>query len=74
MTSGGEEPVTDVGGGRNSAFASAFLALLKENTGVLDGYMLFAKLKRRVMVNTAQTPKYGDMRGHEDGDFLFVRQ
>jgi len=27
-----------------------------------------------VMINTKQTPQYGDMRGHEDGDFLFVRQ
>jgi len=74
MTSGGNEPVTDVGGGRNSAFASAFLALLEENTGVLDGHTMFATLKRRVMINTEQTPQYGDMRGHDGGDFLFVRQ
>ena len=74
MTSGGNEPVTDVGGGRHSAFASAFLHLLEQNTGVLDGQTMFATLKRRVMINTKQTPRYGDMKGHEDGEFLFVRQ
>jgi hypothetical protein len=74
MTSGSEEPVTDVGGGGNSAFAKAFLTLLNENTGVIDGHSMFTQLRRRVMINTKQTPQYGDMRGHEDGDFLFVRQ
>jgi hypothetical protein len=74
MTSGSEEPVTDVGGGGNSAFAKAFLTLLDENTGVMDGHSMFTQLRRRVMINTKQTPRYGDMRGHEDGEFLFVRQ
>jgi uncharacterized caspase-like protein len=74
ITSGGEEPVTDVGGGGHSAFANAFLYILRQNTEVMDSHDLYTQLRHKVMINTDQTPRYGDMRGHEDGDFLFVRQ
>lgn len=76
LTSGGLEPVSDRGGGGHSVFANAFLAALKENDNVLDGHGLFAKIRRPIMVNSDQTPDYGDIRkaGHAGGDFLFVRR
>ena len=76
LTSGGLEPVADSGSGGNSVFAGAVLAALRENSGVLDGHTLFTKIRRPVMVNSDQTPDYGDIRkaGHAGGDFLFVRR
>ena len=76
LTSGGLEPVTDVGGGNHSIFAATFMRILNENTGVLDGHQLFTTLRKQVMMNADQTPEYGDIRkaGHDGGDFLFVRQ
>ncbi len=76
LTSGGLEPVIDSGGGNHSVFAKAFLDALKENTGVMDGTLLFGKIRRPVMVNSPQTPQYSDIRfaGHDGGDFLFVRK
>jgi len=77
LSSGGLEPVVDgAGEGNHSAFASAFMAALRENTGVLDGTSLFTKIRRPVMVNSDQTPEYADIRkaGHDGGDFLFVHR
>ena len=76
LTSGGLEPVMDTGSGNHSAFAYAFISLLKENDGVLDASQLFSKLRPKVMVNSTQTPQYGKihMAGDDGGDFLFVRQ
>ena len=57
-------------------FANAFLTVLRENPGVLEGTRLFSTLLRPVMTNAQQTPVYADIRlaGHEGGDFLFVRK
>src|ERR687887_479209 len=77
LTSGGLEPVSDSGGGKeHSVFAQAFLTVLQENSDVLDGQQLFNLVRRPVVLNASQTPEYTDMRyaGHEGGDFLFVRQ
>jgi uncharacterized caspase-like protein len=76
LTSGGLEPVMDSGGGNHSAFAKAFISLLEENDGVLDATQLFSQLRPKVMVNSTQTPEYGNIHqaGHDGGDFLFVRQ
>jgi len=78
LTSGGLEPVMDGGGasGDHSVFADAFLRILQENESVLDGHKFFTSLRNRVMMNSEQTPEYGDIRkaGHDGGDFLFVRQ
>jgi len=76
LTSGGLEPVMDSGGGNNSVFASSFLSILRDNDGVLDASQLFSQLRPKVMVNSDQTPEYGDIHraGHDGGDFLFVRQ
>ena len=76
LTSGGLEPVVDEGSGGHSVFANAFLTVLRENQGVLEGTRLFSTLLRPVMTNAQQTPVYADIRlaGHEGGDFLFVRK
>jgi uncharacterized caspase-like protein len=76
LTSGGLEPVMDSGGGNNSVFANSFLSILRGNDGVLDASQLFSQLRPKVMVNSPQTPEYGNIHpaGHDGGDFLFVRQ
>lgn len=77
LTSGGLEPVSDSGGGKeHSVFARAFLIALQDNRDVLDGQQLFNVIRRPVVLNASQTPEYTDIRyaGHEGGDFLFVRQ
>jgi hypothetical protein len=77
LTSGGLEPVSDSGGGKeHSVFAKAFLTALQDNRDVLDGQQLFNLVRRPVVLNASQTPEYTDIRyaGHEGGDFLFVRQ
>ena len=77
LSSGGLEPVIDSGGsGNHSVFASALLKALMENKGIMDGTMLFLKIRRPVMLNADQTPEYSDIRkaGHQGGDFLFVRR
>ena len=73
LTSGGEEPVSDVGGGKNSVFAASFLRILKENLGVMNGSELFIEIRKQVI---DQTPRYNQINkaGHDGGDFLFVRQ
>ncbi len=76
LTSGGLEPVMDSGGGSHSVFAEAFIRLLEENGEVLDASQLFSQLRPKVMVNSTQTPEYGNIHlaGHDGGDFLFVRR
>lgn len=76
LTSGGLEPVLDDGGGGHSVFAKAFLTVLKQNAGVLEGTRLFHEMRRAVVTNAAQTPEYADIRfaDHEGGDYLFVRR
>ena len=76
LTSGGLEPVLDSGGGDHSVFAKAFITLLEENTEVVTAAQLFNKLRPKVMVNSPQTPQYGNIHqaGHDGGDFIFVKQ
>ncbi len=75
LASGGLEPVVD-GGGKNehSVFASAILDVLVSNEQVLDTTQMFQKLRSKVIVNSAQTPEYSDIRnaGHDGGDFIFL--
>ncbi len=74
MTSGGIEPVADGGVGGNSVFAAALLDALRENDGVIEAGQLFARLRRRVAMNSDQTPQYAPIpkAGHDDGEFLFA--
>jgi len=75
LTSGGNEPVVDGGGGGHSVFANAFLRSLRENDEILDATTLHAQIREPIMRDSDQTPQFGPIRSarHEDGDFLFVR-
>jgi TPR repeat protein len=78
LTSGGLEPVLDVGAGEHSVFAKAFLDVLDENDGILEGFRLYREVQDRVKRATAtlnidQNPQYAPIKfaGHETGEFLF---
>ncbi|HUN51611.1 MAG TPA: caspase family protein, partial [Candidatus Sulfotelmatobacter sp.] len=80
LTSGGIEPVLDSVGGKHSAFAQAFIDVLKANVGVLPGQEMFQDLQSRVIAaadrfDQHQVPEYAPIKfaGHESGDFFFVR-
>jgi predicted nuclease with TOPRIM domain len=84
MTSGGVEPVLDMGGGKHSVFAQSIVEVLQQNDGVLPGQDLFKQLQPRVFaladrvqgVEKPQVPAYAPIKfaGHESGDFFFVRR
>lgn len=80
LSSGGEEPVNDGGGGKHSLFAKAFLEVLRSNDRVLDGYRLYLSVSNLVKesiqaqsVAVDQTPQYAPIKfaGHEAGEFVF---
>jgi hypothetical protein len=79
LSSGGDRPVLDEGGGDNSVFARAFLDILENNTGILTAPALFERVKDRVKAmaersNFHQVPEFRSIKsaGHEVGDFFFV--
>jgi uncharacterized protein len=79
LTSGGDRPVLDGGGGRHSVFARAFLDALENNDGIMAGPELFLRIRDRVQEGAAaldfeQRPEFKTIRsaGHEVGDFFFV--
>lgn len=80
LTSGGEHPVLDVGGGGHSVFTEAFLQVLQENKIILETERLFWAIRTRVVkaaskYNMEQIPTYWPIQfsGHESlGDFIFV--
>jgi predicted kinase len=79
LSSGGDKPVLDEGGGGNSVFARAFLDELEANQGILSSPELFSRIRKRVEVSAAknrfvQTPEFKSIKGagHEVGDFFFV--
>ncbi len=77
LTSGGLEPVSDVGGvGNHSIFASAMFNALEQNRNIMDGNDLFAAVKSPVQFNSDQVPQYSIIHkaGHDGGEFLFIRQ
>jgi formylglycine-generating enzyme required for sulfatase activity len=75
MASGGNEPVSDSGGGAHSVFAAAFLKALSEaGRETFTAEELFhGRIKAIVAGGSAQVPEYHDIRnsGHEGGDFVF---
>lgn len=77
MASGGDEPVVDEGGGKNSIFANALLQGLRTiDREQFTGNELFSEyVLMSVAGRAAQTPEYSPVRysGHESGDFVFVR-
>jgi len=80
LSSGGNQPVLDIGGGNNSVFARAFLEELESNKdAILAAPELFARIRKRVVSAAAQnkfvqTPDFKSIKGagHEVGDFFFV--
>ena len=78
LASGGNEPVTDLGGGENSIFAKAFLVGLNnmdlEEFTAEELYIQY--IKEMVAGSSDQTPEYNIIRnsGHEGGDFVFKRK
>jgi hypothetical protein len=79
MSSGGNQPVLDTGGGANSVFAKALLDELDANNKVLSAPELFTRIRKRVEAAAAQNklvqkPEFKTIKGagHEVGDFFFV--
>jgi chromosome segregation ATPase len=79
LTSGGEMPVLDGGGGGNSIFAKVLLDILNRNENVLEASALWNQLFDPVREAAArfkveQSPRYSVLpdAGHMNGEFLFV--
>lgn len=78
LASGGNEPVTDGGGGIYSVFAAAlltgFLEIEKDIFTAEEFYI--NHIKEKVLGKAEQTPEYNPLRnsGHENGDFVFIRK
>ena len=79
LTSGGNKPVLDAGGGDHSIFADAFLKVLRGNKGVLEDYGLYRDVSNEMRPASAkvgfqQTPHYAPLQhaGHEGSPFFFV--
>ncbi len=80
LTAGGIQPVLDLGGGKHSVFAQAFIDSLRQNRGILAGQDLFQLVQARVAAaarraDANQVPEYAPIKfaGHEAGDYFFVR-
>ncbi len=82
LTSGGEQPVLDVGQGGHSVFTGALLNVLSENQTILETERLFLAVRTRVVqaagrYDMEQIPTYWPIQfaGHESlGDFIFIPQ
>jgi myosin heavy subunit len=79
LTSGGLNPVADVGGGEHSLFANALLSILETNSDILEGQRLYQQVFAQVAIgaenlNIVQEPLYAPIRhaGHESGEFFFL--
>jgi hypothetical protein len=79
ISSGGDNPVLDTGGGTNSVFGRAFLDELEANLGLLPSPELFSRVSKRVQAAAAQNqfaqkPELKSIKdaGDEVGDFFFV--
>lgn len=79
LTSGGDFPVLDSGGGENSVFANALLDLLEQNNGLITAPEIYRSVRDKVskdakLADFEQTPVYKVIKGagHEMGDFFFV--
>jgi hypothetical protein len=79
LTSGGIRPILDDSGNGHSVFANAFIDVLGNSRGVLEGSRLYQDVRDRVIVRAEeleveQTPQFSALKGtrHEFGEFLFV--
>lgn len=75
---GGDEPVSDAGGGEHSIFAKHFLKGLQNmNEWAFTSEELFEKyIKHPVQLSSSQTPNFQEIRksGHDGGDFVFQKK
>jgi len=74
MSSGGDEPVADLGKGGHSIFAWSLMQAMKQVTNWKDGSSLYQQIHKEVTETFPQTPQYGasPAAGHIlGGDFLF---
>lgn len=78
LTSGGVQPVLDVGSGNHSYFARAFLNVLQDNNRLLEAQRLFGEVTTSLALASIdsplpQQPQYAPIRfaGHESGEFFF---
>jgi hypothetical protein len=79
LTSGGEQPVPDVGSGNHSYFARAFLNVLRDNNRLLEAQGVFREVSTSLALNAInspipQVPQYAPIRfaGHESGEYFFL--
>jgi len=79
LTSGGLQPILDSGGNGHSIFASAFMDVLNENDGVMEGYRLYKAMEQQVSLRSSlaglkQIPEYSAIRhaGHEGSEYYFM--
>jgi len=77
LASGGNEPVSDIGGQGHSVFGRAVLVGLNkiESTEFTAEELYIQYIKEMVAGSSDQTPEYRIIRnsGHEGGDFVFKR-
>ena len=78
LASGGNEPVSDIGGEGHSVFAKAFLVGLTnmDLNGFTAEELYIQYIKEMVAGSSEQTPEYNIIRnsGHEGGDFVFRKK
>jgi hypothetical protein len=79
LTSGGLQPVPDVGAGNHSYFARAFINALQDNNKLLEAGRLYRTVSTSVALTSVksplpQNPQYAAIRfaGHESGEFFFM--
>ena len=79
ITSGGNEPVFDGGGGDHSVFAKTLFSALESFDEPFTALDLFQKIRDRVInksdaMGDAQTPNFKELKknGHEGPDFVFI--
>jgi uncharacterized caspase-like protein len=79
LTSGGLQPVPDVGAGNHSYFARAFINALQDNNKLLEAGRLYRTVSTQVALTSVkaplpQNPRYAPIRfaGHESGEFFFL--
>lgn len=79
LSSGGDRPVLDQGGGQHSVFARALFDELEKNDSLLSSPELFLRIRDEVREAAAeadfeQAPEFKTIKaaGHEVGDFFFV--
>jgi hypothetical protein len=79
LTSGGEQPVPDVGAGNHSYFARAFLNVLRDNNKLIEAQRVYREVSTRLALSAIsspvpQIPQYAPIRfaGHESGEYFFL--